>query len=456
MKSRITLATLILLGMSLPLQAAETAAAPAAPATSALAAAPAMPAGLIPLNDYKGDLLGRQYITGDWGGTRTELANKGIQLEVDWTQVVQGVANGGKDIGSAYGGSLDYLLNVDLHRMGVMPGAMLTIRAESRYGEAINSDTGALIPANSEMLFPLTQEIDDQIAFTITTLRYTQMLSETFGAVVGKFDTMDVSNEFSGGRGVQQFMNGNFVFPTAGALTVPYSTLGAGIVLLPVKNLMITSLVVNTDDSSTTTGFSDFGKGYTWITAATYQYQIADLPGGQGVTIAYCRDRDFTVLGGGLVFQPGQGLTTVKTNDSWFVCWDTWQYLWTPETAKAPINIADGKQDLQGIGFFTRVSFADQDTNPIKYTLSGGLGAKGLIPSRENDTFGVAYAYNRLQDGRISNLLNLRGETQAFECFYNVAVTPATHLTFDLQLVDALQKSVDTALVLGARLNIKF
>jgi carbohydrate-selective porin OprB len=46
--------------------------------------------GLLPVPDYGGDLLNRSRLTGDWGGRRTDLANKGVQVDVDWTQYVQG------------------------------------------------------------------------------------------------------------------------------------------------------------------------------------------------------------------------------------------------------------------------------------------------------------------------------------------------------------------------------
>src|SRR5262245_1652582 len=78
--------------------------------------------GLLPVPDYSGDLWHRSRLTGDWGGSRTDLANKGIQIDVDWTQYVQGVVDGGLDQETRYGGHADYLVHLDLMRMGVLPG----------------------------------------------------------------------------------------------------------------------------------------------------------------------------------------------------------------------------------------------------------------------------------------------------------------------------------------------
>src|SRR6476646_5706396 len=66
------------------------------------------PAGLLPVPDYSGDFWTRQFLTGDWGGLRTNLANHGVQIGVEWDQFVPGVTNGGRDQGTEYGANLNY------------------------------------------------------------------------------------------------------------------------------------------------------------------------------------------------------------------------------------------------------------------------------------------------------------------------------------------------------------
>jgi hypothetical protein len=55
------------------------------------------PKGILPIPDYSGDFWSRSFLTGDWDGARTRLANKGIQFNVDWVQTVQSVVDGGRD-----------------------------------------------------------------------------------------------------------------------------------------------------------------------------------------------------------------------------------------------------------------------------------------------------------------------------------------------------------------------
>jgi hypothetical protein len=79
-----------------------------------------------------------------------------------------------------------------------------------------------------------------------------------------------------------------------------------------------------------------------------------------------------------------------------------------------------------------------------------------VIPSSDDDTFGVGYYYSSYQDTRIGGLLGIDDHAQGFEAYCNVAITPAAHLTFDVQVHDTALPDTDTAIVLGVRLNLSF
>src|SRR5262249_39489638 len=154
---------------------------------------------------------------------------------------------------------------------------------------------------------------------------------------------------------------------------------------------------------------------------------------------------DFAKLNTRLVFQPGEGLVVPKKHSMWAVYWSAWQYLFTKQPGTLPIDLLNGEPDQQGIGIFTRLGFADKDTNPIDWAVSGGLGGRGLIPSRDNDTFGLGYYYNRIQQTRLFSALGVENSTQGFECFYNIALTPASRVTLDLQVVEPAVARLSTA-----------
>jgi hypothetical protein len=61
---------------------------------------------------YSGGLWSRSTMTGDWGGFRNTMAEMGITLESDFTQIGQGVVSGGLDIGWKYQGRGQITLKV--------------------------------------------------------------------------------------------------------------------------------------------------------------------------------------------------------------------------------------------------------------------------------------------------------------------------------------------------------
>lgn len=426
----------------------------AAPADSGSAAE--MPKGLVPIPNYADEIGKRSHLTGDWNGNRTDLANKGLQLQLNWVQVAQGVTSGGADADNGYTGNLDYLMYLDLHRMGLMPGAVLKIRGETRYGESINGKTGQLLPANTPGSFPLTNDPDEVVPFTLTNVLYSQFLSEKFGVFVGKLDTFDGDqNAFASGRGDTQFLNTNFVLNTVGALMVPYSTLGAGFLWNPTNQVLVTGGIMNTADSSTTTGFDKIGDGWTASLELNFHYRLGGLPGGMNVGGIYAWNNDFLEFGR-LIFEPGQGLSTSTSDSTWAAYWSGWQYLFVEEPTDEPINIAHGVPHLQGVGLFSRAGVGDDDTNPISWNISGGIGGRGVIPGRDNDTFGVGYFYLSLQPERLLSSSPIRDSSQGFEAFYNIAITPAAKLTLDAQVLEPPNSDLDTAVVLGLRLDLTF
>ncbi|HEY7090562.1 MAG TPA: carbohydrate porin, partial [Tepidisphaeraceae bacterium] len=300
---------------------------------------PEAPKGLLPIPDYSGDWLTRSHLAGDFNGGRTQLANHGVQIDVDWTQYAQSIVAGGRDSDSHYGGHLDYLMHLDLMRMGLIPGGLLTVRAESRYGQSVNGAAGQILPVNTTAFFPITDNLDDGLCIAVTNLYYTQFLSEQFAVFAGKIDTLDGDpNEFASGRGKTQFMDANFLFDSSAALRLPYSTLGVGFKWLPNPNVSLSASVMNTADSSTTTGFEDFGDGYTASGELDVQYRLGDLPGGMNVGGLYSWDQKFAQIRGQIVFEPGLGIVIPTDDSTWAIYWSMWQYLWVQDPDDKPIN----------------------------------------------------------------------------------------------------------------------
>ena len=414
----------------------------------------AKPSGILPLTDYSGSLSERSHLLGDLDGKRSEWAAKGFTFDIDYNQYLQGVVDGGLDTGSEYGGTIHWNINVDFDRMGLIPGGLLQMRAVSRYGRSVNGISGALIPVNTDAAHPTTTTLDEDVTLWLPMITYTQFFSDTFALSIGKMDMFGQSNEFSGGEGQTQWWNINLNMPISPAMIIPYSTLAAAAIYMPSPNLTITGLVGTSSDTSNHSGFDMLDDGLTALVKLEYKYKIDDLPGGFTLMPGYGWDNEFNEINGRMNIEDGQLVPSTK-DDTWFFSADMWQYLWVEGDADQVIDTADGRQDLQGVGIFSRIQTADKDTNPVDFYFSVGINAKGLIPGRDNDAMGIAYSYNNINKGRFLDFIGIEDSSTAWELFYNVELTPSIHLTLDAQVVDSALP-IDTATILGTSLQIRF
>jgi len=204
-------------------------------------AASAADQGILPVPDYSGEIGARANLTGDWGGVRQSWADRGITMAFDWYQAYQDIIDGGFDEGSANSTNLDYRLTLDLMRMGLVPGALVKVRGQSRFGDTVNDNAGVLLPVNMYSAFPFSSDGDEDINFTITELNWLQFLSDQFGLLAGKITTLATTNEFMGGEGRSQFMNFQLSFSAALAQLAPYSTLAVSAIWMPNPSLSFTT-----------------------------------------------------------------------------------------------------------------------------------------------------------------------------------------------------------------------
>jgi hypothetical protein len=174
--------------------------------------------------DYSGDFWTSPGMTGDWGGERTKLANKGVSFNVETLNYIQGNAHGGKSTNDAfrYGGSADYILQLDTYRMGLWPGGYFKVRGETRWGQGVTEQVGAIAPPNFDALLPAPTPSG---ITTLTEYYMMQFLSEKFGVIAGQVDL----TRLPGGLNTfysdpySQFMNTALWFPPTLFSTVPYT-----------------------------------------------------------------------------------------------------------------------------------------------------------------------------------------------------------------------------------------
>ena len=414
---------------------------------------------------YSGDIWTRSTLTGDWGGLRNQLAEKGVTLDLSVTQIGQSVVNGGKSGAWQYGGRGDIILNLDSQKLGLWPGAFLNLEAEGNWASAVNANTGALMPVNNSQILPLPGE-----NFDLISLNFSQFLSPYFGLTFGKYATITATsgdmNEFAHGKGDTQFMNMALNFNPLMALTVPYSTLGTGLIVLPTKDpkeAIVTVMVLQANGQPNTSGFGDLdGNKITLAAEGRVRTDFFNLTGHQlfGTTFS---NKKFTSID-----QRLGSIVETRALDgkkgSWNLYYNFDQYLYEPKKG------AD-----RGVGLFGRLSVSDGDPNLMKFFGSFGVGGKGVFDSRPQDQFGLGYYFINMANPTIQGPLQTRNflrDEYGFEAYYNFAITPWLKLTPDIQIVRGAQKdeitlgspipvitstkSISTATILGLRLQMVF
>ncbi len=394
---------------------------------------------------YGGCCHERAKLTGDWCGYRTCWAENGVTMDLDHTYFYYGVASGGVNQEFDFGGHGDYVFNFDFGKLQVQEGLFLKVRAEHRFGESLSGDTGTLLVPNIAADLPIPNSDD----LYVTNFLLTQALSENFALFAGKMDVLDGdANAFAHGRGKTQFSNLGFVAnPIALRTANVYSTLGAGFVVLRDLQPLFTFSVLNTTDTTRTIGFEDlFERGATVLGELRLPTYFMGLPGHQ-LFGAVWTSRDLVSLGQDpWVILPD--VPVARQSDAWSAYWNFDQYVTTYSD-----------NPTLGWGVFGRYGVADDETNPLAWFLSFGIGGNSPFACRQADTFGIGYYYAATSD-EIGPLLQAAvgpiGDGQGVELFYNYQVTPWFHLTTDLQVLDPAREAVDTALVLGLRGKLDF
>ena len=300
------------------------------------------------------------------------------------------------------------------------------------------------------MFFP--QPADADFALYVTELRYTQLLSPRTGFFIGKFTTLGGDlNEFAGGRGDSQFLtfNGNSV----SALFGPYSTVGIGGFYNPNPSVNLSTSLVASTDSSGTTGLGTLDDGLIWTVNASQQYRLGSLPGGLRGSFQYAFDNRFYNFDRGPYLTP-DGVRLPFEGDTWAFVASGWQYVYVKNgNDQKLVNLSDGRQDRAGVGLWFRAGTADDSTNPVRWGVSAGLGGKGLMRGRHEDTFGIGFAVAEIRRIRFVTDRLIEPTARRLEAYYDAAITPALHLSLHYNEAAPLLRSVDDSRIVTLRLT---
>lgn len=399
------------------------------------------------------NLRRRETMTGDWGGSRARWKEHGVEMQFILAGFVQGTASGGVQRQTLLNGKLESKFNIDFEKLSGWKYWSAQVKFEYRFGAPVLGGTGALNTVNTNVTIPASKGS----VFAITALNFTRVFpistqkGHEIAVSFGRYNTLDIQEKFFGGAGLEKFFNAAQIGPMTGLRQVPNVTNGMSIDYIRKGESFIAFGLLDPNDVSTTAGLDRlFADGVTLA-------PVINLPGkwfgktGKHTFSYTVTTRKYTPFDAlKQIVSPGPPLKPPQPKrGSFSVSYVGRQFL-----------IERGKDD--GWGVFTQLSIADDDTSPVTRFFDVGLGGNGIFTSRQQDEFGIAYAYTGLSKVLTNNLNlvtlgNVRPHAEhQFEAFYIFHIAPWLKLTSDVQIIRPVVRRADTAVIPGARLELIF
>lgn len=127
---------------------------------------------------------------------------------------------------------------------------------------------------------------------------------------------------------------------------------------------------------------------------------------------------------------------------------------------------SDGKSAAassdQGLNWFGRIAFGPADRSYVDFYVDTGLVYTGLIPTRDADQVGIAFAYAQVSNGAQEQIAEggdvPAGAEMLLEATYSAQITPWLIIQPDLQfsINPGATQNIPGALVIGCRSTITF
>ncbi|MCP4266694.1 MAG: carbohydrate porin [Candidatus Brocadiaceae bacterium] len=111
----------------------------------------------------------------------------------------------------------------------------------------------------------------------------------------------------------------------------------------------------------------------------------------------------------------------------------------------------------KGLGAFFQVGWVPEDRNQVDFYIGGGIHYRGLIPSRDDDVFGLAFAHASISDD-LRDVEKMDRHETAIEATYKAQVFPFLTVQPGVQVIfnPGADPSLDNALVSILRVQINF
>ena len=394
----------------------------------------------------------------DLAGLRTRVADKGITFNAQYVAEVWDNATGGESTGTVYTGLMSLQGNVDLQKLVGWQGASVSTRWYWLSGQDISAEhVGNIFTVSNIAGFP---------TFRMNELWFQQnFLNNRISIRVGQ---LAADSQFGISTYGAVFLNGTFGWspdlytniPNGGP-AYPMGAPGVQVALTPLNWLVYQGAVFQGNVFAQNVN----RHGFRWdLNASNGYFSIHELifrtnqrAGANGLPGEF-------KIGGWFDTAPDPDASNTQPwNYGLYFIADQMLYR-VPQPGGAPVVSNNRKQTAapsqtnKGLGIFTHIGLAPRNSSVINFYFDGGLNYKGLIPTRDNDVLGVAFAYGHLNNNPQGNDGSSNpGYEIVLEATYQMELTPWLSLQPDVQyVIHPSGTDIANALVLGAQATVSF
>jgi porin len=408
------------------------------------------------------------HLTGDWGGWRTRLVDRGVHLQAGYIGEVLGNVSGGTRRGAIYEGLLELALELDLERMSLWNGGTFRISSLYPHGTAFSEKyLGDVLTASN---------IDAFDSFRLYQLWYEQKFAnEKFSL---RFGQLLADEEFTFTEPGSYFLNSAFGWPAfISANTVNtgpaffVAAPGVRLRFQPDERFFVQAAIFDGDTFDSPTGDPHVNASGAHV----------HLSAEQGA---------FAIAEAGLRLNPGENNSGLPGEYKFGAWLHTAKFASNYEDSEGDAFIVSGRQpknhsknfglyvaaqqmiwreeESQGVYLFARAGGGPRDRSFFEFVTDGGISYEGLFPGREDDVIGIAAAYARVsRDLRRTEKLDAVVNGTAYsgfsdhetvlEMFYAISLTKWCTVKPDFQWIfNPGAANAPDAVVIGVRTEIVF
>jgi len=420
-----------------------------------------------------------KHATGDWLGNRSSLEDRGVTVGGGWKANFFGVVDGGKQQHGAFDEQIFFSFKIDFEKLAGIKGLSAQASAWYRDGRSVNNYVGAsgafnpsalqvgtgwrLLPVffqwESRDLLPVKDMITLSGGWTNPYYSFIQQPASQLFVNNALFQTKGLVNNGIPWSGAGDTWGGHLkVKPT----TWSYAQAGLYMAIPGVLSSGNHGLDFQGASPADSNGLYAVGE-----TGITPKIGSAELPGKYAF--------------GGIYFGvENTSFNGTSNEDRYALYWQADQMLFReasaptaspeapgdgkamadPKTFKEPVVTAPLSE--QGLYAFSFISFAPKYNNAMPFYFHTGLVFKGLIPGRDKDQLGAAfalgnYSYYKLQADEAAGRPQQTTEA-VLELDYRIQITKFAYVQPFLQYLIRPNGTgqIENATILGLQMGVTF